>query len=74
MDYVLLLSLASSESEFSNPVRLMEGGGPGAHQGNVEILYAGAWGGVCDDYWSFSEARVVCHMLGYSDAMRAFSK
>jgi deleted-in-malignant-brain-tumors protein 1 len=52
----------------------MEGERLGAHQGNVEIMNAGSWGGVCDDYWSFSEARVVCRMLGFIDAIKAFGK
>lgn len=34
--------------------------------GHLEICINGAWGTVCDDYWTNNEASVVCHQLGYS--------
>ena len=42
--------------------------------GTVEIRYNGTWGVVCDDYWGYSEAVVVCRMLNFSGAIRAFSR
>ncbi|XP_064385063.1 deleted in malignant brain tumors 1 protein-like isoform X2 [Halichondria panicea] len=62
-------------TNFVNPVRLLTNGSVlSTNEGTVEILYNGTWGSVCDDYWGFSEARVVCRMLGYVDAIRAYSR
>ena len=43
-------------------VRLV--GGSSKSEGRVEVLYSNEWTTICDDYWTASEAAVVCRMLG----------
>ena len=45
-------------------VRLVNGSGP--HEGRVEICVNEAWGTVCSNSWSTSDAKVVCRHLGYT--------
>ena len=34
-------------------------------EGRLEIYYDGAWGTICDDYWTKVEADVACRALGF---------
>ena len=57
-------------------VRLVDGRNP--HTGIVEIytnstggLDNAEWGIICDETWNILDAKVVCHQLGYPDAVVA---
>ena len=51
-------------------------GSYGINEGTVEILNraTGEWGSVCDDYFGYEEATVVCRMLGFGSAIRSYSR
>lgn len=48
-------------------------GGTAENEGRVEVRRnMGAWGMVCDDFWSVEEAVVVCRMLGYRGVLSVY--
>ncbi|PFX27847.1 Deleted in malignant brain tumors 1 protein [Stylophora pistillata] len=46
--------------------------GPSSKSGRVEVFYRGSWGTVCSKEWDMRDAEVVCRMVGYSGALRAY--
>ena len=38
-------------------------------EGRVEVFIQGHWYSVCDDFWSNSDAKVVCNQLGFLHAI-----
>ena len=45
-------------------VRLVDGANE--MEGRVEVCLDGAWGSICDNDWSRSDASVLCKQIGYS--------
>ena len=48
--------------EHPPPINLV--GGQSNTEGRVEIFVDGQWGTICDDYWGYTDAEVVCRQLG----------
>ena len=46
--------------------------GSSSKSGRVEVFHRGNWGTVCDNGWDMRDASVVCRMLGYPGALRAY--
>ena len=50
-------------ASYRQGVRLVDGGV--SSEGRLEVFYNGAWGTVCDDHWTQTNADVACRGLGY---------
>ena len=43
-------------------------------EGRLEIFYNGAWGTICDDYWTKDDADVACRALGFVVAVEDYNR
>ena len=68
-NHCTLVDVTANDTAVEGTVRLVEGSSP--LEGRVEIFLLGQWGTVCNSYWDFADARVVCLELGYLRAVEA---
>ena len=55
--------------ESLEPIRLV--GSNNSMEGTVQVFHNLTWGTICDDYWDILDATVVCHQLGFAEAVEA---
>jgi len=48
-------------------VRLVGGS---SSRGRLEVLHSGVWGTVCDDYFTATEGRIVCKIMGFATGIK----
>ena len=56
------------DNPYDGQIRLQRG--TYSNQGLVEIYCNGEWGTMCDDFFGYFEATVICRQLGYNSNYR----
>ena len=74
MDACIQTRLEELYNDFNDVMdfHVMLVGGSGPHEGRVEIIYQRRHGTVCARHWDILDAKVVCKMLGYKEALYSY--
>ena len=67
--YICTCAGKNTSKYVEGDVRLVNG--TNVAEGRVEVWYCERWNTVCDDYWSSTDANLVCQQLGYQSAVKA---
>ena len=59
MQYLLRVDITTDVITGIKAIRLINGE-ENVNSGRLEVFYNGTWGTVCDDFWSYSDAKVAC--------------
>ena len=54
----------------TGPIEIRLVNGATQFEGRLEVLYAGYWGTVCNDFFNLTAANVLCRQLGFPGALR----
>ena len=54
----------------TDPIEMRLVNGATQFEGRLEVLYAGIWGTICNDFFNLTTADVVCRQLGFFGALR----
>ena len=67
VSYIFTATPSPAAPAASSTLRLVGGANP--FEGRLEILHNGAWGTVCDDYFTASDGNVACAQLGFGESL-----
>ena len=61
--------LSPSEELLNSAINVRLAGSGMRPEGRLEVQYNGTWGTVTDDYFSSSDAKVFCYIMGFGSVL-----